>query len=222
MWKDFPEALSHATGLGTFAYSRAGYGGSDPVEVPRPLDYMQREATNVLPGVLEAAGIERAIAIGHSDGASIAAAYAGLLANQRFCGLVLMAPHFFVEDAGVASIEAARHMFELGDLRAKLARYHGSNTDCAFKGWNQAWLDPRFRDWDIRHVLCHIQVPVLVIQGRQDEYGSAAQVDAARALCPGPVETLFLDDCGHAPFRDQRDVTLQAIANFTGKLILSL
>ncbi len=148
LWRDFPEALVAATGCGVFAYSRFGYGASDPVNLPRPMTYMHDEALNVLPRVLDAAGVRRAALIGHSDGGSIAAIHAGGVHDPRIAGLVLIAAHFFVEDINIASIARIKANYEQGDLRQRLARYH-RDVDVAFRGWNDAWLDPRFRAFDI-------------------------------------------------------------------------
>ncbi len=148
LWRDFPAKLAASTGFGVFAYSRAGYGGSDPVDLPRPLDYMSREAQASLPAVLDAIGFERGVLLGHSDGASIAAIYAGEHSDDRLLGLVLIAPHLFTESTGLASIAEARRAYETGDLRSKLAKYH-AHVDVAFQGWNRAWLDPEFERWNI-------------------------------------------------------------------------
>ena len=215
MWKDFPRRVSEVTGLGVMVYSRQGYGGSDPVEVPRPLTYMHDEGLRVLPGVLDAAGIRSAILVGHSDGASISLIDAGGRRDPRVRGLVLMAPHVFNEDLSVRSIEAARDAYEQGTLRAQLARYHGENVDCAFRGWNRAWLDPGFREWNIEEFLPAIEIPVLLIQGENDEYGTSRQVEAIRDQVAGPVELTMLPDCGHSPHRDQPGATLEAIGRFS-------
>jgi pimeloyl-ACP methyl ester carboxylesterase len=152
--------------------------------------------------------------IGHSDGASIAAIYAGSTVDPRLNGLVLMAPHFFTEDIGLNSIRAMRETFRSTDLRARLARHHGHNVDCAFDGWSGAWLDPDFRAWDLRPFLPGIQVPTLIIQGRDDAYGTLAQVDTAVALIGARTVSVVLDHCGHAPQFEAKDATLTAIAEF--------
>jgi pimeloyl-ACP methyl ester carboxylesterase len=218
MWRDFPEALSAATGASVLVYSRPGYGRSDPVPLPRPLDYMEAHARTVLPAILNVMDFDSFILVGHSDGASIATVYAGEAADPRLRGLSLMAPHFFVEEMGLHAIEQARKTFEAGQLRRALARYHGANVDCAFYGWSGAWLDPGFRTWNLGQFLRRIRVPVQIIQGAGDEYGSPDQISYARDQCPGPVETLLLEDCGHAPFRDQIDHTLSAIGAFLRRL----
>jgi pimeloyl-ACP methyl ester carboxylesterase len=213
LWREFPQKLTAATGLGVFAYSRAGYGGSDPVDLPRPLDYMSREARFDLPAVLEAIGLERGILLGHSDGASIAAIYAGERSDQRIKGLILMAPHLFTEATGLASIAEARRAYETGDLRAKLAKYH-AHVDCAFRGWNDAWLDPGFEAWNIEDAVGRWRVPALLIQGVDDQYGTLKQIRAIETRSPAPVESLILEDCRHAPQLDQPEATIEAIVQF--------
>ncbi|HET7851020.1 MAG TPA: alpha/beta hydrolase, partial [Pseudolabrys sp.] len=176
LWGDFPERLAAATGCNVFAYSRAGYGQSSPVKLPRPLTYMHDEARETLPRLLDAIGFRRGLLIGHSDGASIAAIYAGSHQDRRVGGLVLIAPHFFTEDEGIASIVEARNAYESGDLRARLSRWH-ADVDNAFYGWNGAWLDPGFRKWDITEQLAYIRVPILIVQGEDDQYGTVKQIE---------------------------------------------
>ena len=220
MWRDFPDRLADATGLGVFVYSRQGYGASSPCRLPRPLDYMHIEGERVLPELLAAIGFSDGFLIGHSDGASIAAIYAGGHRDRRPRGLVLMAPHFFTEAMGLAAIAAAAVAFDQGDLRARLIKYHGNNVDCAFWGWNRAWLDPGFRNWDLTPYLPRIEQPILVIQGSDDRYGTGAQIDAVARLCPGPVRVELLSGCGHSPPREQPDRTLAAIADWIRTLNL--
>jgi pimeloyl-ACP methyl ester carboxylesterase len=219
LWRDFPPKLAERSGYGVLAWSRPGYGNSDPVPLPRPLSYMHDEALHVLPQVLDQAEVRKAILIGHSDGASIAAIYAGGRQDLRVRGLVLMAPHFFVEDVTLDSIAAAKIAYECGDLRARLARYHGANVDVAFRGWNDAWLDPRFREWRIDEYLAHIRVPVLIIEGLEDEYGTLEQVRLAQREAHCPVEVMVLERCGHSPHVDQPDATLDGIAAFVRQVL---
>jgi pimeloyl-ACP methyl ester carboxylesterase len=218
LWRDFPDRVAAATGLAALVYSRQGYGGSSPVPVPRPLDYMQREGTDGVPRVLDALGLERVILIGHSDGASIALVNAALDRTERVAGLVVMAPHSFVEDMCTAAIAEARTAYETTELRARLARHHGDNVDCAFWGWNRAWLDPGFKAWNIQEYLPSIRAPVMVIQGWQDEYGTESQVEAITRLVPAGAETVMLDKCGHSPHKDQPEATLAAIAGFVARI----
>jgi pimeloyl-ACP methyl ester carboxylesterase len=217
LWRDFAQKLASETGWGVFAYSRAGYGESEPADLPRPLDYMSREARFSLPEVIEAIGLKRGILLGHSDGASIAAIYAGERLDERIQGLVLMAPHLFTERAGLASIEEARLAYETGSLRAKLAKYH-AHVDNAFRGWNGAWLDPGFKAWNIEDKVARWRIPALVIQGVDDQYGTLAQVRSIKARSPAWVESLILEACRHSPQIDQPEATLEAIAGFCAKL----
>jgi pimeloyl-ACP methyl ester carboxylesterase len=218
LWGDFPAQLAAATGVGVFVYSRAGYGRSSPVALPRPLDYMQREALDVLPKLLEAIGFRRGLLIGHSDGASIATIYAGSVQDHRIRGLVLIAPHFFVEDVSVASIAQARDAYAKTDLREKLARWH-ADVDNAFRGWNDAWLDPDFRKWDITEMLAYVRVPLLIVQGEADQYGTERQIAAAQEECYCPVEVALLPNARHAPQREAPEVTLNVIAGFVNRLL---
>jgi pimeloyl-ACP methyl ester carboxylesterase len=217
LWRDFPAKLAAATGHGVFAYSRAGYGGSDPVDLPRPLDYMGREAQFSLPAVLQAIRFERGILLGHSDGASIAAIYAGEHADERIKGLILMAPHVFTEEMGLAAIAEARHAYETGDLRGRLAKYH-THVDSAFCGWNGAWLDPGFEAWNIEEAVGRWRTPALLIQGVEDQYGTLKQIRAVEARSPAPVTSLILEACRHSPQIDQPQATLDAIVGFCAKV----
>ena len=218
LWGDFPEKLSAATGCGVFVYSRAGYGQSSPVKLPRPLTYMHDEARETLPVLLDSIGFKRGLLIGHSDGASIAAIYAGSHQDHRVGGLVLIAPHFFTEDSGIASIVEARKAYETGDLRARLARWH-ADVDNAFKGWNGAWLDPNFRQWDIAEFLAYIRVPVLIVQGEDDQYGTLKQIECGKQECYCPVEVALVPRARHSPQRDKPDETLKAIADFVARVL---
>jgi pimeloyl-ACP methyl ester carboxylesterase len=218
LWRDFPQKLAAATGHGVFAYSRAGYGGSDPVNLPRPLDYMSREARFSLAMVLEAIGLKRGILLGHSDGASIAAIAAGAHSDQRIKGLILMAPHVFTEEMGLASIAEARRAYETGDLRAKLAKYH-AHVDNAFYGWNGAWLDPGFKAWNIEDAVSRWRAPALLIQGVDDQYGTLRQIRAIEARSPAPVTSLILEACRHSPQNDQPQATLDPIAGFCARAL---
>lgn len=213
LWRDFPQKLSAATGLGAFIYSRAGYGQSDPAPLPRPVRYMHDEA-ELLPEILKAAGIDDPILVGHSDGASITILYAGAGGAAR--ALILEAPHVFAEESGLQSIARMREQYLQTDLKNRLARWH-KDVDAAFWGWNGPWLDPEFRKWNIESSLEHIKAPILVIQGEDDEYGTRKQVESIEAKAAGPVETLMLAQCGHSPHRDQPESTVQGMADFLRK-----
>jgi pimeloyl-ACP methyl ester carboxylesterase len=217
LWRDFPQRLAEATGFGVFAWSRAGYGHSDPAELPRPLDYMTREALDVLPEVLDVIGFEYGILLGHSDGASIATVYAGGVEDFRVRGLVLIAPHFFTEPSGLASIARAREDYENGDLRDKLVRYH-ADVDNAFRGWNDAWLDTEFESWNIAEAIDYLRIPVLAIQGADDQYGTRAQIREIEERIYSPVDVEIIAGCRHSPHLERPDETLAAIADFCARL----
>lgn len=216
LWKDFPDSVAAATGLPVLVYSRIGYGGSDPCALPRPITYMHDEARDTLPALLQTLGVQRHILVGHSDGASISLIYAGSAARHGLLGVVAMAPHVFCEEISVTSIRAAGKAYAEGDLRARLAKYHGDNVDCAFRGWCDSWLNPAFLQWNIEDHVGRIAVPVLVIQGEDDEYGTRAQVDSI--VRRAGAEAVMLPACGHSPQRDQPDVCLRAISSFVRHL----
>lgn len=201
LWRDFPACVAAAANAGALVYSRAGNGHSDALEVKRTVRYMHDEATLVLPELLRMLGIERPVLLGHSDGASIALIYAGAHPGGARA-LILEAPHVFVEDLSVRSIAAIRERYERGGLREKMLPYH-RDVDATFFGWNDIWLDPAFRSWNIEASLRTVDVPVLALQGAQDEYGTLAQLDALEKS-PGAVDRLVLAGCGHAPHRDRR------------------
>ncbi len=218
MWKDFPRLVARATDCPVLIYSRAGYGNSTPCPLPRPLSFMHDEALVVLPQILNAARVQKAVLVGHSDGASIALINAGGCSDERIQGLILMAPHVFVEELTLASIREAKIAFENTDLRQRLTRYHGDNVGCAFWGWNQAWLDKDFLDWNLEEYLVKIEISVLLIQGELDNYGTIKQLKKIQDHLLGEVELTLLPDCGHSPFRDQPTKTLQTFTDFLQKL----
>jgi pimeloyl-ACP methyl ester carboxylesterase len=217
LWRDFPKRVAQRTGMGVFVWSRQGYGQSDPADLPRPLDFMTREALDVLPHVLDQIGFRRGILFGHSDGATIAAIYAGSVSDHRVRGLMLMAPHFFTEPAGLAAIEQAHHDFDTGTMKARMGKYH-RDPEATFRGWNDAWLAAGFKDWNVAEVIDYLRVPVLAIQGAQDQYGTLAQIHEIEARIYSPLEIEILDDCRHAPHFEQTKQTLDAVVEFTDRL----
>jgi pimeloyl-ACP methyl ester carboxylesterase len=218
LWGDFPERLAATTGAGVLVYSRAGYGGSTTVALPRPPDYMHIEALDVLPKLLDQIGFRRGLLLGHSDGASIAAIYAGGAGDHRVRGVAMIAPHFIVEDMGLVSIAEARKAYQTGSLREKLARWHG-DVDNTFYGWSDAWLDPKFRGWDISEYLAYIRVPVAILQGADDQYGTIRQIEIAQQECYCPVDVTIIPAAGHSPHRDAPEATLDAISDFVGRIL---
>lgn len=217
LWRDWPARLAEATGWGVMAYSRAGYGQSDPADLPRPVDYMTREALEVLPEVLDAIGFRRGILLGHSDGATIALEYAGGVEDHRVRGLIVMAPHLFTEPAGLAEIKRASESFATTDLRERMARYH-RDPDHTFRGWADSWLNPEFANWNVAECVDYLRVPVLAIQGRQDQYGTLAQIDEIESRSYAPVEVAILDDCRHAPHVEHPEAVLSEMAEFVRRL----
>lgn len=211
LWRDFPAQLVEKTGCHAVVYSRYGHGNSDVLQEARTARFMHEEATQVLPELLEKLSIREPFLFGHSDGGSIAILYVG--AGNAASGLVLMAPHVFVEEQGIRSITEAKQAFETTDLPARLARHHRDAAK-TFWGWNNIWLLPGFREWNIEEYLPKIKCPVLAIQGYEDEYGTMAQIDSIAAKSGGPMETLRLHNCRHSPHRDQPEAVIEAISKF--------
>jgi pimeloyl-ACP methyl ester carboxylesterase len=216
LWKGFPDLVVEATGCPAVVYSRYGYGESEALAAPRRVDYMHREALQVLPDLLAQLGIANPILIGHSDGASIALIHAGA-GKWPVRGLVAIAPHVFVEDVSIAAIAQAKAAFETTGLPAKLGRFH-RDVVSAFRGWNDIWLHPDFRAWNIEDYLPTLACPVLLIQGEDDQYGTMAQISAIERQVAGPVRTVKLAACGHSPHVEQKAATLEAIAAFVARV----
>ena len=217
LWRDIPELLHTETAYNVVAYSRLGYGGSDPTELPRPVDHMRIEGEEFLPRLFAALEIDKPILFGHSDGATIALEFAGARPND-LTALVLLAPHVFVEELSLISIRAINEQYSEGGLREKLARYHGDNVDCAFRGWCDTWLSPRFASWNMVSKLASIGVPVIQFQGTADEYGTRVHVDAIERSVRGPCLTRLIADCGHAPHLEHKQLVLTEVAEFIRRL----
>lgn len=220
-WGDFPAALAARVEAPVFAFSRRGYGGSSRYPSPWPSSYMHEEADQL--DVLLSTAVPEGdlVLLGHSDGASIATLYAGAESptknGARVRGVVLIAPHFFVEAVAVQAIAMAAERFMQGELRSKLERHHGANVDDAFWGWNRVWRSPEFRPWDIRDRLARIRVPTLVVQGTEDPYGTWAQVDSALTLVP-QARACALEGVGHIPHREAPGPLLESLASFVDAL----
>jgi pimeloyl-ACP methyl ester carboxylesterase len=218
-WRDWPSELARVTGFDVFVYSRAGYGDSDPVTLPRPLTYMHHEADDVLPEVLAQTKIQKCILLGHSDGASISILHVGGKSRvATVLGIALLSPHVFCEDISVTSIEKSREAYVHGNLKSRLAKYH-RDVDNAFWGWNGVWLNPEFRKWNIEDRLPKIDLPTLVIQEEHDPYGTLAQVDAIERGVRGSTNKLVLKGNGHAPQRDCPTKTTHAVIHFARELL---
>ena len=217
LWRDFPSMLAERTGCTAFVSSRYGNGFSQPLAEPRSPGYMHDEALDALPALLAAFEINDVILVGHSDGASIAVIFAGEFPSA-VRGAVLEAPHLFVEDLSVRSIAAIRSEYEKGPLRERMARHH-ADADRTFYGWNDVWLSPAFRDWNIESSAAHLRTPVLAVQGLDDEYGTVAQIDALARNARGPVDRFMLAQCGHAPHRDRAALVLDTTASWIAQLL---
>lgn len=221
MWRDWPQQLCDRLGMRGLVYSRPGYGHSTPrpYDVKWPVDFMSHQAHDVLPALLDALGIDeneraRMWLIGHSDGGSIALLYAGAF-PKRLRGAVVIAPHVFVEDISVRSIAEAKVAYERTDLRNKLARYH-ADADSAFYGWNDIWLNPEFRAWNIVEALRTIACPLLAVQAEDDRYGTMAQIEAIAQAAPC-ARLCRLPEGGHSPHRETAEALTDAVAEFVSR-----
>ena len=219
-WRDFPATLCARLGWSGLVYNRQGYGGSDPFDGPLTPRFMHREALEVLPRLLDRFAIATPILFGHSDGASIALIYAGSGLPPTPVALLLEAPHVFVEDLTVTGIAQIHSSYGSSNLRERLERHHGTNVDALFEYWTRVWLSDQFRSWNIEEHLPRVTCPTLVIQGRDDEYGTLRQMDAIAGGVSGKIETVVLDDCRHSPHIDQRDAVEALAVTFLSRLHL--
>jgi pimeloyl-ACP methyl ester carboxylesterase len=222
MWKDWPQKLCEQLGLRGLVYSRPGYGGSTPraADVKWPVDFLHRQAHDVLPALLDVLGIDsaeraRMWVIGHSDGGSIALLYAAAYPDA-LAGVIAIAPHVFVEDVSVAAISEATQLYTQGDLRARLSRYH-ADVDSAFYGWNDIWLNPEFWHWNIAGLLPSIRCPLLAVQGHEDEYATMEQIDVIASRVPH-AQLAKLAACGHSPHRQCPAMLDAAITTFVANV----
>jgi len=212
-WRGVPEDLCRLTGLPGLVYERWGFGQSEKLKLPRPTDYMTREAEQALPDVLRACAVQRPILIGHSDGGTIALLYAAAFPHA-VAACISIAAHVFVEDETIRGIREVVARWDSGDLKARLARYHGDNTDAMFRGWAETWLRADFRDWNIEACLSRIQCPMLIVQGEKDEHATLAQVDAIAQGVSGLAETYVVPEVGHSPHLEAREAMLTRMSAF--------
>jgi pimeloyl-ACP methyl ester carboxylesterase len=213
MWKDFPQRFCAEHGFRGLVFSRYGYGQSTPrpLDETVPITYLHDQAYDALPAFLSHMKVEKPWLFGHSDGASIALLHAGRFA-LGVAGIVVMAPHIFVEEITIAGIRKAREAWQTTDLKARLARYH-IDAESVFRGWNDTWLDPAFRHWNIEDEIAGIRCPALLVQGEGDEYGTLDQLHGIQRRVPH-AEVLALADCGHSPQRDQPELLASCAARF--------
>ena len=216
IWRDFPETLCTFTGFSGLVYDRKGYGGSENIEEPWPVDYLQKESLIYLPALLKECNIDDTILIGHSDGgtiALIAAAHSNIIR-----GIITEAAHIFVEQSTIDGIRRTVKAFETTSLKEKFARYHKENTETIFYRWASRWLSPEFQDWNIQDILPKINCPALILQGKDDEYGTAAQVMGIADRVSGPVEFKLISNCGHVPHFQAKDMVISEMTRFIKKL----
>ena len=212
MWKKFPSRLIKLTNSNAFVYSRHGHGASEKLDTPRNKDYLQNEAIEILPKILDFFGIKQPILVGHSDGASIALIYASKY-SHNLAGLIAIAPHVFVEELTLSGIRLACAQFQNARFRQKLSAYH-ADADDLFLQWSNIWLSPEFREWNIVESLSQISTPLLIIQGEDDQYGSLSQLTAIENSVPFTVEKKIIPSCGHSPHLECPDQTLGVIKKF--------
>lgn len=217
LWKDFPAQLAQACDAPVLAYSRQGYGRSSPVPLPRSLDYLSVDGPDELGRVLDGLALEQVVLVGHSDGASIALAYAARQ-DPRVHGVVVLAPHVDVEPVSVEGVRRTVKAYARGDLRERLHAYHGDNLDGAFRGWSETWLNPAFAAWNLHGTLPQIRAPLLAIQGHEDEFATPAQLEAIAIKVGGPCQTVLLEQCRHFPQNQARPRVLALIAEFLATL----
>ncbi len=218
IWRSFPETLSRLVGLPALIYDRYGSGGSEPLQEGYTGNPFSREAEIVLPEVLAGCGIEQPLLIGHSDGGSIALQYASNFPDSPV-GVIAEAAHVFAEELTLSSIRRAVTTFEEGNLKEKLARYHGERTEAMFHNWADIWLLPENRSWNMEAALPGVTCPLQIIQGENDEYGTLAQVEAIAAGASGRTETLIIPDCAHSPHLQAPEATLTGMAAFIRSLV---
>ncbi len=216
MWKDFPDALVAATGCPALIYDRPGHGGSGPETKARDTRFFENEAYDILPALLAHCGVSNPILVGHSDGGTIALLHAG---SNPVLGVITEAAHVFVEEESLDGVTAAEQAWKDHNFRKRLARYHGDGTTAMFRAWADMWSADWFRDWNIEAALPSITCPVLAIQGKDDEYGTEAQITAITQGAAGSVEHMMVPNCGHAPHIQARDIVLSRMVDFIQPLL---
>lgn len=224
MWKNFPENLSRNTGCPALVFSRFGYGRSDPCPLPWKINFMHKEALRILPDIIKKAGIKNYILVGHSDGGSIGIIFSGSthekgLYAKGLKGLITLAAHVFCEQKTVKSIRQAKIHYGQQNLKQRLEKYHGENTENAFRGWNNVWLAPHFINWNIEKYLSRIDIPMLAIQGKDDQYGTIKQIESIKHHVKH-VKPYLVDDCGHSPHIEQQKIVLNVMARFIHQIVI--
>ena len=212
-WKEFPKQVSNTIHNPILLYSRHGYGSSSFIKQRICSSYMHDEALKVLPTLISRLKLSRIILYGHSDGASIAAIFAGSRPTTTIEGVILEAPHVFVEEISIDGIKMAKLAFENGNLKRGLKKHH-DDPDRTFQNWSEAWLEPNFLNWNIQKYVRNISAPVLLIQGENDIYGSLKQLYAIESDLKGECSRLVLQNTGHSPHKEQPSSVLHALKIF--------
>jgi len=218
IWRDFPETLCESIGCSGLVYDRRGYGGSEMFESPWPANYLDMESLTYLPALLEECDIDNAVLIGHSDGGTIALITAASHSNL-VSGIITEAAHIFVEQITIDGIRRAVKAFETTSLKEKFFRYHKEHTETIFYRWANRWLSPEFQNWNIQDILPKITCPALILQGEDDEYGTAAQVMGIADRVSGPVDVKMIPNCGHVPHFQAKDTVLSEMTRFIEGLL---
>lgn len=214
MWRRFPDLVADATRRPALVYSRHGHGGSGPLRAPRRVSYMHEEAREVLPELLERLSVRRPVLIGHSDGASISLLYGAV---RPVTAMVLLAPHVFVEQVTLEGVRETRSSYLEGGWARRLAGFH-RDPDTLLRSWTGIWSSPRFRDWNIEGDVAEVTCPVLLVQGEEDGYGTARQLEAVEKGCAGTTRRVDLPGCGHSPHLEQPERTREAVVGFVRAL----
>ena len=218
MWRDIPKLIHEKTKMNILVYSRFGYGKSSKAELPRPTNYMSVEAEKYLPIILQKLSITKYVLIGHSDGATIAALGSINKSNRELLGTILIAPHFFVENESIRAIEETTDQYINKKLKNKLEKYH-NDVDNAFFGWSNVWLSSNFKEWNVSNYLSEIKIPVLIIQGTNDPYGTINQVQILEDKLKSKLRKVIIENCGHNPFHEFPEMTIKCIDKFIKKLL---
>jgi pimeloyl-ACP methyl ester carboxylesterase len=219
MWKNFPEKLSRQTDCPALVFSRPGYGHSDPAPLPWKINFMHKQALCILPDIIKKTGIKTYILVGHSDGGSIGIIFSGSPHAKGLKCLITQAAHVFCEEKTLASICQAKIQYEHKNLKQGLEKYHGKNTENAFRGWNDAWLAPNFINWNIEKYLSHIDIPMLAIQGKNDQYGTIEQIRSIQKRVK-QVKTCLINDTSHSPHLEQPEIVLNIMAKFVHQTLV--
>lgn len=218
LWRDFPEKLAEATGCNALVYDRQGYGKSGPfITTDRENNYLEKEA-DVLHKLIEKTGIKEVILFGHSDGASITL-HAAANYPSDFIGIITEGPHIFVEDLTRKGVSDALEAFNTTDLKERLQKYHGDNTEDLMAAFTKIWLSEKYRPWTMEPSLPRIECPVLVIQGEEDEYGTMNQVNRVLELVSGKAEKFVVPSVGHTVHKEAAEVTLKRATSFIKELV---